>query len=126
MKMKLFIIFLCVSCLACNTDREGNNINEKKNPETEMVFEKAKWKTIDGADYPFRDKMLKDLVYNDTIRDLNKDEILNLLGEPTRTNENYLYYMIAQKRLGNWPLHTKTLVIKFSDDKTIEWIKIHE
>ncbi len=43
-----------------------------------------------------------------------------------RINENYLYYMIAQKRIGSWPLHTKTMVIMLSDEDTIEWIKIHD
>lgn len=91
-----------------------------------MSFDQAKWKEKDGKDYPFRDRMLNDIVYNDTVRSRNKEQILDLLGEPDRTNENYLYYMIAQRRLGFWPLHTKSLVIKFSDDNTVDWIKIHE
>jgi hypothetical protein len=64
-----------------------------------MVFDMKKWRTKDGADYPYRDQMLNNIVQNDTIRTLNKDEILNQLGAPDRANENYLYYMITQKRL---------------------------
>jgi hypothetical protein len=79
-----------------------------------------------GVDYPFRDKMLNDIVYNDTIRSLNKEQILDLLGQPDRTNEDYLYYLVAQKRLFFWPLHTKTMVIKFKENITIDWIKVHE
>ena len=126
MKKEVFIVFLFISCFACKADREENADNDKKTTESEMVFDKAKWITKDGEDYPFRDKMLNDIVYNDTVRSQNRDEILELLGKPDRINENYLYYMVAQKRLGSWPLHTKTLVIKFSDDNTVEWIKIHE
>lgn len=80
----------------------------------------------DGKDYPFRDRMLNDILYSDTVRSQNKDEILELLGKPDRINENYLYYMIAQKRIGSWPLHTKTMVIMLSDDNSVEWIKIHD
>ena len=69
--------------------------------------------------------MLNDFVYNDTIRSVNKTEILNLLGEPDRSTEGHLYYTIKQTRIGAWPLHTKSMVIKLSSD-TIEWIKIHE
>ena len=118
------ISFVC--CLSCSSNREENAEDEKNTPDNEMVFDKAKWRAKDGEDYPFRDRMLNDIIYNDTVRSQNKDEILDLLGEPDRINENYLYYMIAQKRLGSWPLRTKTMVIKLSDDNTIEWIKIHE
>ena len=126
MKIRFFVVFLFLCFLACKTDREDNAENEKKEPNSEMVFDKLKWKTKAGLDYPYRDEMLNDVVYNDTVRALNKVEIIDLLGEPDRINENYLYYMIAQKRLGFWPLHTKTMVIKLSEDNSIDWIKIHE
>ncbi len=127
-KIRFFIVSLFVCSLACKTDRGENGGNEKSKPDSEWVFDKAKWNTKDGADYPYRDRMLNDLVYNDTIRSLNKDEILGLLGEPSyyRSNENYLYYLITEKRIGFWTLHTKTMVIKLSEDDTIDWIKIHE
>ena len=92
----------------------------------EITFDKTKWRVKEGLDYPNRDQMLNSIVYNDTVRALNKDEILDLLGEPDRRNEGYLYYLISQRRLGFWPLHTKTLVIKLSGDNTIDWIRIHE
>ena len=124
--MRILIVFLFICFLACKTDREENAEYDERFPDHEMAFDKKKWKTKDGADYPYRDKMIDDVVYNDTIRALDKDEILDLLGEPDRINENHLYYMIAQKRLGFWPLHTKTLVIKLSDDNSVDWIKVHE
>ena len=77
-------------------------------------------------DYPNRDQMLNSIVFNDSVRALNEDEILDLLGEPDRRNDGYLYYMISHRRLGFWPLHTKTMVVKLSENNTIDWIKIHE
>ena len=126
--MRVFTVLLFVCCIACHNDKQDYTEDKKTKPDSEMAFEKAKWRTKDGADYPYRDKMLNDIVYNDTIRALNKDEILDLLGEPSyyRNNKNFLYYTITEKRLGPWTLHTKTMVIKLSEDSTIDWIKIHE
>ena len=123
---RTLIVFLIFACLACTPKREKHSENEQKEPVIEIEFEKSKWKLKQGKDYPYRDSMLHYVVYNDSIRALNKAEIVTLLGDPDRINENYLYHTIAQKRIGSWPLHTKTLVIKFKRDDSIEWIKIHE
>ncbi len=100
-----------------------NNKQTATNPEP---FDKAKWKIKSGDDYPYRDKMYKYLITNDTLKGMKKSELLDFLGAPNRTDSNYLFYEIAQKRLGFFPLHTKTLVIKLVDDSTVEWRKIHE
>jgi len=128
MKTKSFILLFIFGLFAC-TDKEQNYAGDiKTKPPIEMAFDKTKWQTKDGKDYLYRDKMLNDVVYNDTIRELNKNEVLELLGKPSwyRDNKNFLYYMITQKRLFSWPLHTKTMVIKLREDDTIEWIKIHK
>ena len=92
-----------------------------------VSFDAAKWKIKDGKDYPHRNGMFQDLMTNEEIRNLNKGEILDLLGEPQpdRPDPNYLYYRISETRLGAWPLHTKTLVIKFTEADSIDWMKIH-
>lgn len=77
-------------------------------------------------DYPYRDNMLKDLLAKDTLHRVKKDSLLSLLGSPDRRDSNYLFYMIAQRRLGVLPLHTKTMVIKLTKDSAVEWVKIHE
>jgi hypothetical protein len=126
--MRTLTILLLVSCIGCYNDRANYSEDMKSKPTSELAFDKAKWKVMDGADYTYRDKMLNDVVYNDTIRALNKDEILDLLGEPSydRDDKNFLHYRITEQRLGPWTLHTKTMVIKLLEDNTIEWIKIHE
>lgn len=113
-------------CFACKTGKEDNLENQKKNQDSEIVFDKEKWKTKDGKGYPYRDKMINDIVYNDTIRALNKDQLIELLGEPDYIREGHLYYRINETHLGNWTLKTKTMVIKLVEDRSIEWIKIHE
>lgn len=122
----ILILFLLIFSFACKTDGVNNVENQKKNQESEILFDKVKWKIKDGKDYTFRDKMLNDIIYNDTIRTLNKDQLLELLGEPDYSREGHLYYRIKETRLGSWTLKTKTMVIKLVNDRSIEWIKIHE
>lgn len=125
MRLSLFIIPFLFFCFACNTEQKETSDQENLEIKTEITFDKTKWMTMDGKDYPYRDQMLNDIVYNDTVRGLTKNEIITLLGEPDRINEGHLYYMITQKRILFWPLKTKTLVIKLFDESTIDWIKIH-
>ncbi len=123
---RVFIVFLCVFCFACKSDKKENIENQKKNQDHEMVFDKDMWKIKNGKDYPYRDKMINDIVYNDTIRMLNKEQLFSLLGNPDYIREGHMYYRLNETRLGNWTLKTKTMVIKLKGDSTIEWIKIHE
>ena len=123
MNIRIVLLILLLIFSACRTNSGGSEIEKQ---DYEMAFDKVKWKVKDGADYPHRDKMLNDLVSNDTVRSLSKSEIMDLLGEPDRTNENYLYYMVKQRRIRSWPLHTKTMVVKLSEHETIEWIKVHD
>lgn len=121
----LLIILLILGSLACNSEREDKSELDNR-AETEIEFDKTKWSIKEGSDYPYRELMLNDILYNDSIRTLDNIEIIELLGEPDRINKEYLYYTIDQKRIGLWPIHTKTLVIKFSEDNIIDWMKIHE
>ena len=123
--LTILIIFILSSCVP---DSETGNYpySEGERPESEMTFDKTKWIIKEGLDYKYRDKMVNDVVYNDTIRQLNKDQILKLLGKPDRQTEYHLYYTVKQKRIANWPLHTKSMAIKLTDKDKVEWIKIHE
>ena len=114
---------LFVACKADPEKPESENVQEQANAET---FSPTKWRVKEGRDYPFREQMLEELVQDTSIRALRGDKLFDLLGEPDRRNENYLYYQLDQTRLGPWPLHTKTLVIKLKADATIEWMKVHE
>ena len=91
-----------------------------------MHFDKEKWKMVQDNVYPYRDKMLQHLIASDTLRGLQKQQVLSLLGTPTRQDTGYLFYRIAQKRIGFFPLHTKTLVVHLPGDSIVKWIKIHQ
>jgi len=126
MLLRLSTILLLICCCACG--QENDKSLKKKEPlvQEEIKFDKAKWAFKKGLDYPHREEMLEDVLYSDEIRKLKAVEVLELLGEPDRVNENFVYYQITQKRLGVWPLHTRSMVIKFKDDESVEWIKLNE
>lgn len=125
MQIKFLILFLLFCASACISEKseksDGGDIETKQ-----MAFDKTKWRIKEGGDYPFRDQMLMAVVKSDSLRKLNNEEIVETLGQPNRTNEGHLYYTITQTRIGAWTLHAKTMVIKLTDDNSIEWIKIHE
>lgn len=91
-----------------------------------IEFDETKWKTKKGWGYAYRNQMLDDLMNDPEIRKLKRAEIINLLGEPNRTDGDYLFYTVDQKRALILPLHTKTLVINLYPDSTINWMKIHQ
>ena len=126
MHKRIVILFFVIGFISCNNAGDGKLENDEEATAGQMKFDEAKWKAQEGEDYPYRENMLDDVIYNDTLRALDKDQILDVLGAPNRVNENYLYYTISRKRLGSWTLHAKTMVIKFDADDSIEWIKIHE
>lgn len=123
----LFKTLLLLSIfLACKSEKADTPVTETRNEASEIVFDKVKWAMKDGDAYIYRDQMLKDVAYNDTIRRLNQSELINLLGQPDRINENHLYYTISRKGLGAFTLNQKSMVVKIEVDSTIAWIKIHE
>ena len=128
MKWNLLTFMMVVLFFACKNDSESRANDTIVEATGEMVFDKEKWQVLDGKDYPYRAKMLNNVLYNDTIRTLNKEEILELLGAPSyyRDNDNFLYYTITQNRLGLLKLKSKTMVIKIGEDQIVEWIKVHE
>ncbi len=124
MQIRFTLVVIFLICIGCNRNVE-KVAEDLKSTTTEERFDKTKWLTKEDSGYPYREQMLHDIVYNDSIRKLTKEEMVELLGKPDRSNKGHLYYMISQKKLGFWPIKTKTLVIKFTEDNTIEWIKIH-
>lgn len=111
-----FIIILPVIIASCQTIKKEENI----------VFNKVQWQQKYKSEYVNRRSMLHDIVYNDTIRNLSMNEITNLLGKPDKIYNNHFYYLIDKKKLSIWTLHNTNMVIKFSKNDSIEWIKIHE
>lgn len=121
---KYILLFVFLSFFACK--KSENEDFEVLKPEPIIELNKTNWNTKKGEEYSYRELLLDSVVYNQKIRSLGKSELFNLLGEPNRIENNHLYYIISQEKMEFWPLHTKTVVIKYSESDTITWIKIHE
>lgn len=124
-KLKYLIACFFVLLFACNDEHNRNPVDTQTEQKTDSLFNKVKWDTKKGESYPFRELMLNNVLYNDTIRNLNKAELIEMLGAPDRENNNYLYYLIKQKKLYFITISAKYLVVKFNDEDKIEWIKTH-
>lgn len=116
---------LLLFLFSCNDAGEQQKGEQSAKPGTDISFDREKWASKEDGEYPYRGQMVKDVVYNDTIRTLSATELIELLGAPDRTNDGHLYYHISRTGLGPVTLNAKTMVVKLTDDQTIEWIKIH-
>jgi hypothetical protein len=116
-----FTLLLCV-LIACG-DRASENMDESL---SEVNVDWKNWKISRGGTYPFREEMYLQVLYSDSLRTLTKSQVLNLLGKPDRTHENFIYYLVDETNLGFWTLNSKSLVFKFTATDSVEWIKLHE
>lgn len=116
-------ILIFVSCAKTDKEQFVENIESTKK---DSLFNRAKWDIKQDGAYVYRKEMMEDIVYNDTIRDLNREQIIDLLGEPDRVKNNYIYYLISEKKLVFWPLHTTMIVFRFNEQDEIVWLKIHK
>ena len=102
------------------------NSKQSELPENTPEFSSYLWQVVENGEYPYREHFVEYVLHNDSLRALNKQQIIHLLGNPTKENNNYVYYRISDTHLWFWPLHTKTIVFKFNEDNSVDWIKIHE
>lgn len=116
----LFLLCFILVLTSCKKQNETVTVNQI------IEFNKEKWLIQDGYTYPNRDGMLPVLFANDTLKKLKRDDIYNLLGEPNRTDKNYLFYIVSQRRIGVFPLNTKTLVVKLQGNDSLNKVMIHE
>jgi len=126
MLTKQLILMACIAMMACNNASKNKAANVADTALSVVNFEADKWKIKDGVDYPYRDKMLSNLLATKQLKQLKRNGVIELLGPPDRVDSNYLFYRVAQQRVGFFPLHTKTLVIKLNEDSTVLWTKIHQ
>lgn len=93
----------------------------------QIKFDKSKWKTKDDMEYPYRDRMLKDLRTNYKLSGLKYSEIINLLGQPQVSDSTSLAYQI-NINYGNDidPDYTKYFTLIFSKDSIITLFKVEE
>ena len=83
--------------------------------------------TKDDMEFPYRNKMLKDLTTNYKLVGLKRNEIINILGEPNSTDSISFAYNVIEDYGGDIdPVYTKDLDFKFDHDSLITSFKITE
>lgn len=120
---KFILLIITIGFISCKKEKETA---ESFHEEIDIMLNKVNWNKKEADEYLYRELLMDSVIENNKLRGLKQNELINTLGEPNRMENNHLYYTISQKKLGFWPLHTKTLVIKYSESNTITWIKIHE
>ena len=113
----LYVLCLLVA-IGCNSPKGKEQVL--------LPFDKTKWLESVDEDFPYRDLMIRDLMANQNVRGMKWDSVINLLGEPTRSDSNYLFYKVSEQRMGFLTLHRKSLVIRFTADSTVNGLLIHE
>ncbi len=108
---------------ACESSREEN---EKVESKESLSFNSKQWKEKKLDEYPFRPLMYEEVLYSDSVRTLSKSEVLKMLGNPDKEENNHLYYTIERNAIGSWTLKQKSLIVKFRSDNSVEWIKLYE
>ena len=126
MRIHWFLLCTAITYFSCANDKEPieGSLTEEDLTHTEFVAEK--WRVVKDGEFPHREGMLKDLMNDGHLRAMDQTHVIKELGPPERVNGDYVYYTVEQKRIGLFPLHTKSLVIKFQDNGPVEWMKIHE
>lgn len=110
-------VILLSLCCSCKDDSSKSA--------DQLAFDIAKWSQKENDLYKYRSQMADEVLYNDTIRSLNRLQLVSLLGTADKEVDNHLYYELDRKKLGFWTLEASFLVVKFKDSITVEWIKIH-
>lgn len=77
MQLRILILLVLLCGVACNREQRDDSDLRDRGTKTDIAFDPTKWSHKEGLNYPYRDQMLNDLVYNDSVRTLSKAGILD-------------------------------------------------
>ena len=112
---QFLIIYLTVLAVSsCNSKQE---------------FDSDEWKQT-GLDWwitDFREKMVDDLIQNDTLIRMNQEQVIELLGLPESENKAKLEYLIREKYGSDIdPEYISNLIIEFDEKGQVRNCKIEK
>ncbi len=111
MKYILILMTLLVSC-KCNTS------SAPQEPQV-MRFDKTKWQQKDDQGYIYRDQMANDLIKNQTLEGLKKEDAISLLGNPDKIDQNVLTYELLEQKAYGFQLNKKIMILYIEKDSTV-------
>ena len=106
--------------IACGQDKQ------------ESKFNKGRWEEFndsDGGEYPYRDRMLNDLVKNHKLKDLTYQQLIDSLGAPGNFGDNgntVRYEIITGFESDIDPTYGKNLNLTLGADSIVTSYKILE
>ena len=96
---------------------------------SKQKFDSDEWKQT-GLDWwmtDFREKMVDDLIQNDTLIGMNQEQVIELLGLPESENKAKLEYLIREKyRSDINPEYISNLIIEFDEKGQVRNCKIEK
>ncbi len=96
---------------------------------SKQKFDSDEWKQT-GLDWwmtDFREKMVDDLIQNDTLIRMNQEQVIELLGLPESENKAKLEYLIREKyRSDIDPEYISNLIIEFDEKGQVRNCKIEK
>jgi aromatic ring-opening dioxygenase catalytic subunit (LigB family) len=96
---------------------------------SKQKFDSDEWKQT-GLDWwmtDFREKMVDDLIQNDTLIGMNQEQVIELLGLPESENKAKLEYLIREKyRSDIDPEYISNLIIEFDEKGQVRNCKIEK
>ena len=96
---------------------------------SKQKFDSDEWKQT-GLDWwmtDFREKMVDDLIQNDTLIGMNQEQVIELLGLPEAENKAKLEYLIREKYGSDIdPEYISNLIIEFDEKGQVRNCKIEK
>ena len=113
--MKNFVILFVVLLLGLNSCTK------------EIPFEKEKWLIKEDFEYPYREKMITDLLDKHNLKGFSYQQIVDLLGEPDKTMPSTVTYPIRQDYGTDIdPIYSKYLEFRLDQDSVVIDFKLKE
>jgi hypothetical protein len=120
MRAKILLTLLILMTLfSCRRDAEIESLQK-------MEFNTKQW--VEGTDgvYPYREKMVDDLLKRYDWEGMPRAEVEALLGKPGSGDSLNYVYMMYQKKVSFFRLHTHALVVKFREDGVVKKVVIYK
>jgi hypothetical protein len=89
-------------------------------------FDRTKWYYGDGLDFPYREKMLGNMISSRMLIGLHYPKVVGLLHSPQERDGNTITYDISSNYNLKGRIHKKYLVIAFTKDSVVENVTVKE
>jgi hypothetical protein len=115
----LLTLLILMTLFSCRRDAEIAALGK-------MEFNSEQWKEGSDGVYPYREKMVDDLLKRYDWEGMPRAEVEALLGKPGSGDSLNYVYMMYQKKIGFFRAFTHALVVKFREDGVVKKVVIYK